>query len=208
MLVGAEGAASRAWCRPTRTSSRAQRQIRPMTSRSFPGADSLPRGLVASGSDVVLGIATGKSQTRRRSICSNGIGWHGIFRHDPDGGRRAVEAASGHDPSGHGETGVAAPDTVMVGDSSYDMAMAQCGRRAADRRVLGLPARRGTAPRREPSPSSHSYPELLELLRRLSRHPRRFRASHAYLTRHEQILSETGSPPRTSRTRCGPRRPA
>ena len=89
----------------------------------FPGADSCIAAL-RSRSDVVLGIATGNSQRGVARIL-NSFEWHGVFASI----QTADDAPSKPHPAmilqAMRETGAAPHDTVMVGDSSFDMAMAR-----------------------------------------------------------------------------------
>jgi len=88
----------------------------------FPGAREAVEGL-SGRPDVVLGIATGKSQRGVRAV----LGHHGLL--DRFGTiQTADDAPSKPDPGMVLEamraTGAAPRDTVVIGDTSYDMAMA------------------------------------------------------------------------------------
>ena len=87
----------------------------------FPGADSCLRRLAARD-DVLLGIATGKSQRGVRHILAR-EGWTGLFATI----QTADDAPSKPDPGmvlqAMAELGVGSADTAIVGDSSFDMEM-------------------------------------------------------------------------------------
>jgi len=89
----------------------------------FPGAGTCLDWL-SGRTDVLLGIATGKS---RRGVAQllDQHGWHGMFATI----QTADDAPSKPHPAmilqAMEELGVAPQDTVMIGDSSYDMAMAR-----------------------------------------------------------------------------------
>jgi phosphoglycolate phosphatase len=89
----------------------------------FPGVVECLAGL-KEREDVVLGIATGKSQRGVAHLLER-HGWGKIFSTI----QTADDAPSKPDPAmihqAMGAVGVAAHDTVMIGDSSYDMAMAR-----------------------------------------------------------------------------------
>ncbi len=97
----------------------AQTQVEPL----FPGAREAVE-MLACRPDVVLGIATGKS---RRGV--EGV----LARHDLLGHFRTIQTAdtspSKPDPAmvieAMRETGIAPADTVVVGDTAFDMRMAQ-----------------------------------------------------------------------------------
>ena len=102
----------------------------------YPGAADAIRAL-ARRDDVVLGIATGKSQRGVRLV----LGHHGLLDHfitiktaddapsKPDPGMvLACDARSGCRGSRH----------VVVGDTVYDIAMARAAGAAGARRDLGL----------------------------------------------------------------------
>lgn len=98
----------------------------------YPGARAALLALQARG-DVVLGIATGKS---RRGLN------HLLAAHDLAGLFVTMQVADDHPSKPHPsmvkvaleEAGVAAADAVMVGDTTFDMAMA----RAAGVEALGV----------------------------------------------------------------------
>jgi phosphoglycolate phosphatase len=101
----------------------AMRSDAAFTDPLYPGADATVRSLAARG-DIVLGIATGKSHRGVAHLIEK-TGWHGFFstiqtaddhpsKPAPDMILRALE-----------ETGIAAEDAVMIGDTAYDMAMAR-----------------------------------------------------------------------------------
>jgi phosphoglycolate phosphatase len=74
--------------------------------------------------DVVLGIATGKSRRGVRHLLDR-QDWHDVFATI----QTAEDAPSKPHPAmirqAMDAVGITAPDTLMVGDSSYDMAMAR-----------------------------------------------------------------------------------
>lgn len=98
----------------------------------FPGVEDLLAGL-ASRDDLVLGIATGKSR-RGVAYLVERFGWERVFATI----QTADDAPSKPDPGmilrAMAETGVAAAATAMVGDTSFDMAMAH----AAGVRAIGV----------------------------------------------------------------------
>lgn len=93
------------------------------TETLFPGAEALLAKLRAAG-DVALGIATGKS---RRGVA------HLIERHGWEGWFATVQTADDHPSKPHpsmivaalAETGLAPAAAIMIGDTSYDIAMAR-----------------------------------------------------------------------------------
>ncbi len=100
-------------------------QIEPL----YPGAaDTI--GALARREDVVLGIATGKSQRGVRLV----LGHHGLLDHFITI-KTADDAPSKPDPGmvvdAMREAGVNAADTVVVGDTVYDVAMARAAGAAA-----------------------------------------------------------------------------
>lgn len=107
---------------------RLQRQEEPL----YPGIRETIKALVDRG-DVLLGIATGKS---RRGVARllDREGWHGTFL--------TIQTADDHPSKPHpsmifaalAEAGVTPEATVMVGDTSFDMAMA----RSAEVGALGV----------------------------------------------------------------------
>jgi len=98
----------------------------------YPGAADAVRAL-AQRDDVVLGIATGKSQRGVRLV----LGHHGLLEHFTTI-KTADDAPSKPDPGmvlgAMREAGVEAGDTIVVGDTVYDIAMA----RAAGASALGV----------------------------------------------------------------------
>ena len=95
----------------------------------YPGAaDTI--GALARREDVVLGIATGKSQRGVRLV----LGHHGLLDHFITI-KTADDAPSKPDPGmvvdAMREAGVEAADTVVVGDTVYDIAMARAAGAAA-----------------------------------------------------------------------------
>lgn len=88
---------------------------------------------LAARNDFILGIATGKSRRGVDRLIAN-EGWEGIFS--------TIQTADDHPSKPHPsmiyramlETGMAAGDTIMVGDTTYDIEMA----RAADVGAVGV----------------------------------------------------------------------
>lgn len=89
----------------------------------YPGAQALVAALAARD-DVILGVATGKSQRGVARLVER-EGWHGHFL--------TIQTADEHPSKPHpsmimramAETGIAPARTVMIGDTSYDMQMAR-----------------------------------------------------------------------------------
>lgn len=89
----------------------------------YAGADALVRTLAAR-TDVILGIATGKTRKGVDDLIVQ-FGWEGLFA--------AVQTADSAPSKPHpgmvlqalAQTGVAASDCVMIGDTSFDMDMAR-----------------------------------------------------------------------------------
>ena len=102
------------------------------TETLFPGAEELLAKLRARG-DVALGIATGKS---RRGVA------HLIEKHGWEGWFSTVQTSDDHPSKPHpsmivaalAETGLPPAATIMIGDTSFDIAMA----RAADVGAAGV----------------------------------------------------------------------
>jgi phosphoglycolate phosphatase len=98
----------------------------------FPGAPELI-GQLAARPDIVLGIATGKSRRGVAHLVAR-HGWDRVFATI----QTADEAPSKPDPTmlrqAMAETGAAPGNTIMVGDSTFDMLMA----RAAGVRAVGV----------------------------------------------------------------------
>lgn len=96
-----------------------QRQDEPL----YPGVRDAITALVERG-DVLLGIATGKSRRGVARLLER-EGWHGMFL--------TIQTADDHPSKPHpsmimaalAEAGVGADAAVMVGDTSFDMAMAR-----------------------------------------------------------------------------------
>ena len=98
----------------------------------FPDAKDII-GALAKRGDLMLGIATGKS---RRGVdrLIEAEGWHGVFS--------TIQTADEHPSKPHPsmihtamrETGVDRKDTIMIGDTTYDIDMA----RAANVGALGV----------------------------------------------------------------------
>lgn len=98
----------------------------------YPGAADALSALARRG-DVVLGIATGKSQRGVRLV----LGHHGLIEHFITI-KTADDAPSKPDPGmvmhAMREAGVDASNTIVVGDTVYDIAMA----RAAGASAIGV----------------------------------------------------------------------
>ena len=98
----------------------------------YPGAVEAVNAL-AQRDDLLLGIATGKSLRGVHHLFDE-RGWHGRFA--------TVQTSDGHPSKPHpamvlkalAETGLAPADALMIGDTSYDMAMGA----AAGVRTLGV----------------------------------------------------------------------
>lgn len=99
------------------------RQDTSMAEPLYPGIRDAIQALKTSGA-AVLGIATGKSKRGVARLFER-EGWHGHFL--------TIQTADDHPSKPHpsmilkamSEAGVAACDTVMVGDTSFDMEMAR-----------------------------------------------------------------------------------
>lgn len=98
----------------------------------FPDCKAVIAALAARG-DLVLGIATGKSRRGVDRLIAN-EGWNGIFS--------TIQTADEHPSKPHPsmihtamrETGISPADTIMVGDTTYDVEMA----RAANVGAIGV----------------------------------------------------------------------
>jgi phosphoglycolate phosphatase len=103
-----------------------------LASQLFPGVDALLRDLAARDNHF-LGIATGKSQRGVRRLFE-AHGWHTLFASV----QTADDAPSKPHPAmleqAMGEVGATPGQTVMIGDSTFDMQMA----RAAGCRAVGV----------------------------------------------------------------------
>ncbi|HEV7873789.1 MAG TPA: HAD-IA family hydrolase [Enterovirga sp.] len=92
----------------------------------FPGAEALIARLAAR-SDVMLGIATGKSRRGVAHILET-HGWTDVFATV----QTADDAPSKPDPTmlrqALADTGIQADSAVMIGDTSFDMGMAKAAR--------------------------------------------------------------------------------
>lgn len=105
--------------------SHARRTARP-AEPLYPGVREVIETLKSSG-NTVLGIATGKSKRGVARLFER-EGWHGHFL--------TIQTADDHPSKPHpsmilkamAETGVGADDTIMVGDTSFDMEMARGAR--------------------------------------------------------------------------------
>lgn len=98
----------------------------------FPDCKRIIADLMARG-DLILGIATGKSRRGVDRLISN-EGWDGVFT--------TIQTADDHPSKPHPsmihramlETGVGPADTIMIGDTTYDIEMA----RAANVGAIGV----------------------------------------------------------------------
>ncbi|WP_119307758.1 HAD-IA family hydrolase [Cohaesibacter haloalkalitolerans] len=82
---------------------------------------------LAKAPDVLLGIATGKAY-RGVLHLFDCYGWHDLFVTVQTADRAPSKPHPGMILQAMGETGVAAADTYMIGDTSYDMEMAVSAR--------------------------------------------------------------------------------
>ncbi len=98
----------------------------------FPGADATIRRL-AAGEGVRLGLATGKSRRGAHAILKR-HGWSDLVATVQTADDAPSKPHPGMVLRAMAETGAAPADTVMIGDSAYDMLMA----RAAGARALGV----------------------------------------------------------------------
>lgn len=81
-------------------------------------------GALAARDDLILGIATGKSRRGVDRLIAN-EGWHGVFS--------TIQTADEHPSKPHPsmihtamrETGIGPAQTIMVGDTTYDVEMAR-----------------------------------------------------------------------------------
>lgn len=98
----------------------------------FPGVEAT-LSMLSRRTDVLLGIATGKSQRGVTHLVER-FGWQGMFVTI----QTADDAPSKPDPGmilrALGETGTAASDATIVGDTTFDMLMGQ----AAGIRTIGV----------------------------------------------------------------------
>jgi phosphoglycolate phosphatase len=98
----------------------------------FPGAEAALRALGAL-EGVRLGLATGKSRRGTDALLTR-HGWADLFATVQNADDAPSKPHPGMIERAMGETGVVPTDTVMIGDSSYDMIMA----RTAGVRALGV----------------------------------------------------------------------
>ncbi len=98
----------------------------------YPGAAELIAHL-ALRDDFVLGVATGKS---RRGVARlfDRYGWHEHFKTVQTADTNPSKPHPGMIETALSETGIASAQCIMIGDTSFDMAMA----RAAGIRALGV----------------------------------------------------------------------
>lgn len=98
----------------------------------FPGAqETIAR--YAADADFALGVATGKSRRGVRHLFQR-AGWDGVFATVQTADDHPSKPAPDMIHAALAETGSAAADAFMIGDTSYDMAMA----RAAGVRAIGV----------------------------------------------------------------------
>lgn len=98
----------------------------------FPGAvEAIAR--YGARSDLALGAATGKSRRGVRHLFER-AGWTGLFSTVQTADDHPSKPAPDMILAALAETGAAAADACMIGDTSYDMAMA----RAAGVRAIGV----------------------------------------------------------------------
>lgn len=104
-------------------SAHAEGQLQRLEEPLYPGVREAISALIERG-DVLLGIATGKSRRGVARLLER-EGWHGTFL--------TIQTADDHPSKPHpsmimaalAESGVGADAAVMVGDTSFDMAMAR-----------------------------------------------------------------------------------
>jgi phosphoglycolate phosphatase len=94
--------------------------------------------LLSGRDEVLMAIATGKSQRGVRALLER-EGWQGYFVSI----QTADDAPSKPHPAmveqAMTQAGVRAADTIVVGDTSYDMAMARAAGAGTNGRFLGIP---------------------------------------------------------------------
>ncbi|MES1155396.1 MAG: HAD-IA family hydrolase, partial [Pseudorhodoplanes sp.] len=126
---GAEGYPVRSLAEGYKTAFHALREGGAAVEPLYPGAATAIESLARRG-DVALGIATGKSQRGVRLV----LGHHGLIERFITI-KTADDAPSKPDPgmllNAMRETGAAPRDTVMIGDTSFDMQMARAAGVAA-----------------------------------------------------------------------------
>jgi phosphoglycolate phosphatase len=98
----------------------------------FPGAEVAIRGLAARA-DILLGMATGKSLRGVHRMIAHHK-WDGFFSTLQTADNNPSKPHPGMIERALAETGAAATDAVMIGDTTFDMAMA----RAAGVRPIGV----------------------------------------------------------------------
>lgn len=98
----------------------------------FPGAGATIDALAARG-DVALGLATGKSQRGVRHLLDH-YGWHEHFVTLQTADTNPSKPHPGMVLTAMAEAGAAPGETIVIGDTSFDMAMA----RAAGAGALGV----------------------------------------------------------------------
>ena len=89
----------------------------------FPGIKGLLDRLTARG-DMALALATGHQMTSVGELVSN-FGWHGLFRTVQTPDNAPPKPDPGMILNAMQATGAAPSDTVMIGDSTFDMVMAK-----------------------------------------------------------------------------------
>jgi len=88
----------------------------------FPGARETIESL-AGQDDVILGIATGKSQRGVRRILDR-EGWHGLFATIQTADENPSKPAPDMILQAMRQTGASPAETIMIGDTTYDVLMA------------------------------------------------------------------------------------
>jgi chaperone required for assembly of F1-ATPase len=126
----------------------------------YPGVEETLRTL-AGRDGIVLGIATGKSRRGVAHVLAR-HGWVGLFATVQTADDAPSKPHPGMLERAMRETGAAPDSTLMVGDSSYDMAMARAA--AASRSACrGASSRRNAWSRRVRSASSSAWTRCSDL---------------------------------------------
>ncbi len=110
----------------------AQRAEPGFTEPLYPGIAELLDGLAARD-DLLLGLATGKSQRGVASVLAH-HGWDGRFVTIQTADTAPSKPHPGMVLQAMAETGIGPDDTLLIGDTSYDMVMA----RAAGAHAVGV----------------------------------------------------------------------
>ena len=130
--LGGPDAPVEAMARDYKSAWRALREAEDFVYPLFPGAQAFV-GALARRADATLGVATGKSRSGVADLCAR-CGWEGYFATV----QTADDAPSKPSPvmieQALRQTGFAAKDCVMIGDTSFDMEMA----RAAGAQAVGV----------------------------------------------------------------------